>query len=186
MCMFCISLFVLFLLAIVLSDYPFGIFKLFLKWARQRNFSGDILSLFLVISWVFFWWYIEFVSGDILSLFLVISWVCFWWYIEFVSGDILSLFLVISWLCFWRYLEFVSGDILSLFLVIYPVLSLFLVIYSILSLFLVISWVLLPSCFVLLVFCLCQASNGDELYSGALAINVLIDCNSKSSEQYCS
>ena len=38
MCMFCISLFVLFLLAIVLSvllrftdfDYPFGIFKLFL------------------------------------------------------------------------------------------------------------------------------------------------------------
>jgi hypothetical protein len=51
-------------------------------------FYCAILSFFLEIYWVFFWWYLEFVSGDILSLFLVISWVCFWWYLEFVTQDI--------------------------------------------------------------------------------------------------
>ena len=56
MCMFCRSLFVLFLLVIVLSvlhrftdsDYPFGIFKLFLKLNTQRlSKRSFILKTFL-------------------------------------------------------------------------------------------------------------------------------------------
>ena len=112
MCMFCRSLFVPFLLAIVLSfllrfmdsDYPFGIFKLFYKMFFAINLYFHCVSFYCThtmsctyLLFPFLWG-----RGVIFCCFFLFFWVffcCYFVFVFFVIVFAFDLFILIVFLC---------------------------------------------------------------------------------------